>query len=321
VNDARGNHWLASALEHNERTVMATIVITGATGFIGRHLVARLVAQGERPRCIVRQGAKLDRFPADKVEIVRGDIIDRSTLPSAMRGADSLVHAAAVVANLKQSKTVNYRQINAVGTANVVDAAREAGVRHFIHMGGMKTVPGKANSYMRTRFDGEQSVKSGDMPYTILQPSILFGDGAAFFSALAGLAKVAPVVPVPGDGRLRFQPIWVEDVVTCITKLLAEEGRNETIPIGGPAYYTYDQLLDLIFATLRKRRIKLHMPMPLMTLATASMQFVLPGPPVTTATLELFSSGLDNIGPLDAVPARFGFAPKSLEIELREHGL
>jgi NADH dehydrogenase len=154
-----------------------------------------------------------------------------------------------------------------------------------------------------------------------LQPSILFGDGAAFFRALASLAKMAPIVPVPGNGKLLFQPIWVEDVVTCITTLLAEAGRNETIPIGGPAYYSYDQLLDLIFATLHKRRLKLHMPMPLMKPAVASMQVLLPKPPATTATLELFSTGLDNTGPLDAVPARFGFQPKSLEVELREHGL
>jgi uncharacterized protein YbjT (DUF2867 family) len=300
---------------------MATIVIIGATGYIGRHLVARLVAQGERPRCVVRQGAKLDRFPTDKVEIVRGDITDPSTLPAAMRAADSVVHAAAVVANIKQSKTVNYKRINAVGTSNVADAAKEAGVRHFVHIGGMSTLAGTADSYIRTRYDGEQHVKSSGIAYSILQPSILFGDGAAFFTALAGLAKVAPIVPVPGNGKLRFQPIWVDDVVTCITKLLAEAGRNETIPIGGPAYYTYDQLLDLIFATLRKRRLKLHMPMPLMTLATATMQVALPKPPATTATLELFATGLDNIGPLDAVAARFGFQPKSLEMELREHGL
>ena len=62
--------------------------------------------------------------------------------------------------------------------------------------------------------------------------------------ALAGLAKLAPIVPVPGNGKLRFQPVWVEDVVTCIVALLDEGGKGETIQLGGPEYYTYDQLLD-----------------------------------------------------------------------------
>ncbi|MDB5076226.1 MAG: 3-beta hydroxysteroid dehydrogenase/isomerase, partial [Chloroflexi bacterium] len=73
--------------------------------------------------------------------------------------------------------------------------------------------------------------------------------------------------------------------------------------------------------TIDKRRLKLHLPMPLMRAATATMQMVLPNPPATTATLELFTAGLDNITALDAVPARFGFQPKSLEAELQEHGI
>jgi uncharacterized protein YbjT (DUF2867 family) len=300
---------------------MATILITGGTGYIGRHLVARLVAAGERPRCLVRPGARLAGLPVGKVELVNGDITDAATMPAALQGADAVVHAAAVVANLKETKAVSYKRINDEGTANMVAAAKAAGLRNFIHIGGINTVPGEPDSYIRTRYDGEQHVKSSGLPYSILQPSILFGDGAAFFTALASLARIAPIVPVPGNGKLRFQPIWVEDVVTCLTMLLAEAPRCETIAIGGPAQYSYDELLDLIFKTIEKRRLKIHLPMPLMRWATATMQTVLPRPPATTATLELFEAGLDNVTALDAVQARFGFQPKSLEADLQEHGI
>jgi NADH dehydrogenase len=300
---------------------MAETLITGATGYLGRHLVARLVEQGERPRCLVRAGARRDALPADRVEIVTGDITEPASLAPALRGAEVVIHLAAVVANIKESPTVSYRRINDEGTGNLVRAAQEVGARHFIHMGGINTVPGAPDSYIRTRYNGEQHVKGGGMPFTIVQPSILFGDGAAFFTALAGLVKVAPVVPVPGAGRLRFQPIWVEDVVTCLLRLLAGDGANETIPLGGPAYYTYDQLLNLICKTLHKRRVKLHMPLRLMTLSTAALQRLLPRPPATTAVLELFSAGMDNVATLDAVPRRFGFQPKALELELADHGI
>jgi len=120
---------------------------------------------------------------------------------------------------------------------------------------------------------------------------------------------------------MRFQPVWVEDVVTCLMHVLAEPGRSETVPIGGPAQYTYDQLLDLIFQTLRKRRLKLHMPLAMMKLIAGVMQAVLPAPPLTTATLELFEAGLDNTTALDVIGARFGFVPMTLEQHLQAHGI
>jgi NADH dehydrogenase len=300
---------------------MTEILVTGATGYIGRHLVARLVAAGETPRCLVRPGGVRQGLPQTGVTFFEGDITQPASLEPALRGAEEVVHLAAVVANVKQQGPVNYRRINDEGTANLVRAAREAGVRHFIHMGGINTVPGTPNSYLRTRYNGEHHVKEGGMPYSILQPSILFGKGAAFFTALADLVKTAPAVPVPGDGRLRFQPIWVEDVATCLLRLLAEDGRNETIPVGGPAQFTYDQLLQLVCKAVGKRRALVHVPLFLVRPGVMVMESVLPRPPLTRAALELFDSGLDNIATLTAVPARFGFQPKSLVDDLAEHGI
>ena len=300
---------------------MTEILVTGATGYIGRHLVARLIAAGETPRCLVRPGGARQGLPQTQVTFFEGDITQPSSLAPALRGVEVVMHLAAVVANVKQTGAVNYQRINETGTANLVRAAREAGVRHFIHMGGINTVPGAPNSYIRTRYNGEQHVKESGIPYSILQPSVLFGSGSAFFSTLADLVKKAPAVPVPGDGRLRFQPIWVEDVVTCLLRLLAEGGRNETIPVGGPAQFTYDELLRLICKTVGKQRPLIHVPLFLVRPGAAVMEAVLPRPPLTPAALELFSSGLDNITTLNAVPDRFGFQPKSLVDDLAEHGI
>lgn len=298
---------------------MPTTLITGAGGYIGRHLVARLIAADQRPRCLVRQGGRTDMLPAGKVDIASGDITDPASLPAAVQGVDAIVHLASVVANVKQSGSVNYAAINDTGTANLVAAAKAAGVKHFIYVGGIGTVPGDEHSYIRTRWNAQQRVIESGIPYSVLQPSILFGDRSAFFVALADLMKIAPIVPVPGNGALKFQPVWVEDVVTCLMQLLEEGPKNAIIEIGGPAYYTYDQLLDLIAKTLGKRRFKLHVPLPLMSLGVAAMQTVLPKPPATTATLELF--GADNTTRLDAIPSRFGFQPKHLATDMAEHGI
>ena len=248
---------------------------------------------------------------------MRGDVTDVQSLPALVDGVDFVVHAASIVANVKQAGRDLYRRTNEEGTANLVDAAREAGVRRFVYLGGMSTVRGAPGSYMRTRFEAEQRVKGGRVPYAILQPSILFGDGSPFFGALADLARVTPVIPVPGNGRMRFQPIWVEDVVTCIQRLLVEGQADETVPVGGPAAYSYDRLLDLLVKALGKRRLKLHMPLAIMRAGALAMQTVLPRPPVTSATLELFALGIDNVTQLDSVASRFGFRPRSLEENLR----
>ena len=300
---------------------MGGVAVTGATGYIGRHLVARLVAAGERPRCLVRAGSNVSGLPHGKVEVVTGDVAQPAALATLMEGVESVVHCASVVANIKESKSLRYAAINEGGTRNVLRAAKEASVRHLMHLGGINTVPGAEGSYMRTRYNSERLVHEGGVPYSILQPSILFGEGAAFFVALADLVRRAPVIPVPGNGAMRFQPIWVGDVVTCLERLLAEGGKNETIPVGGPAYYSYDQLLALICRTLGKRRATVHVPMVLMRAATAAIQAVLARPPVTTATLELFSLGIDNLTALDAVIQRFSFAPRSLEVDMRENGI
>lgn len=298
---------------------MATTLITGATGYIGRHLIARLVAEGQRPRCLVRRSAGTDSLPVGKVDLVTGDVTDPASLAAAARGADTVVHLASVVANVKESGTISYARINDQGTANLVHAAKDAGVRHFLYLSGVNTVPGADGSYIRTRWNAEQHVRKSGIPYSILEPSILFGDRSAFFTALADLARVAPIVPVPGNGTLRFQPVWVEDVVTCIVRMLAEGGRDDVVAIGGPEYYTYDELLDLIFKTLHRRRLKLHLPMPLMKVGAAGMQALLPRPPVTTAALDLFAD--DNVTELDAIPRRFGFQPRSLATDMAEHGI
>jgi len=301
-----------------EGNIVDTILITGATGYIGRHLVARLVARGARPRCLSRPGSWQRALP-EGTESVVGDLGDPASLEAATKDVTAIVHLAAVVANLKQTKAVSYRGVNDEGTANLVRAARHSGVAHFVHLGGLNTIPGGANSYIRTRYNGEQHVRTGGIPYSILQPSILFGDGSQFFTTLADLARRSPILPVPGNGQLRFQPIWVEDVVTCLLALLNEGGRDETVGVGGPAYYTYDQLLDLIGAKIGKRRPKLHVPLPLVTPGAAVMERLLPHPPVTLAALELFAGG-DNVTSLDSVPARFGFQPRSLEEQMRGQG-
>jgi uncharacterized protein YbjT (DUF2867 family) len=298
------------------------ILITGATGYIGRHLIARLVAQGERPRCLVRDINRAKRkLPAEKVELVQGATTSPDSLAAAVRGVDTIVHAAFLTADRKQSTGNEYEKTNVQGTANLIKAAKKAGVKRIIEISGLGTKPDKPGSYMQGRYLAEKMLKESGLDWTIIQPSVLFGKNAPFIRGLADLIRTAPIVPLIGGGKIMFQPIYVEDVVTVSIKVLEDPSgtTNRTYTIGGPAYYSFTQIIDVLLKTMHKQRIKVLAPTPLVGIGAAVMEAVLPKPPLTKAAMTLFT--FDNVTDLQSVERDFGFTPVSFTIYMKEHGV
>jgi uncharacterized protein YbjT (DUF2867 family) len=297
------------------------ILVTGASGFVGSRVMTRLASEGERPRGLVRNVEQAKRRLPDAVELVVGDTTRADTLDAAVAGVDTILHGAFVTADRKQAPGVNYYATNVEGTANLVAAAKRAGVRRIVVIGGLGTKPSAPGSYMQGRYLADSEVKKSGLHWSILGPSIQFGAGSAFFTGLANLIRQAPVVPMIGDGRRTFQPIWVEDVVTCLLQMVRQPERydSQTIEVGGPQVYTYAQILDLLMQTMGTRKLKVPGPMPLAALGAAAMEAVLPKPPITRAAIGLFA--FDNVTAIDSVERNFGFAPMSLCTYLAEHGL
>jgi len=298
------------------------ILITGATGYIGRHLVTRLVAEGERPRCLVRDTKRAATIlPADKVELVQGDTITPVSLAAAIQEVDTIVHAAFITADHKQSAGNHYEETNVQGTRNVIQAAKDAGVQRIIEVSGLGTRPDKPGTYMEGRYLAETMLKESGLDWTIIQPSVLFGKDAPFIKGLADLIRSAPIVPLIGGGKMLFQPIYVEDVVTIILQVLAEPERTnkKTYTIGGPAYLSFTQVIDALLHTMHKTRIKAPTPTSLVGVGAAVMEAVLPKPPLTRAAMTLFT--FDNTTDLNSVERDFGFVPLSFLQYLQEHGV
>ena len=297
------------------------ILITGSTGFVGRHLVKRLVAEGEKPRCLARSQQKATQtLPIENIEVAIGDTTRPGTLEPAMQGIETLVHSAFVTADIKEGRDVSYQGVNVEGTRNVVEAAKRAGVKKIVLVSGLGTRPDKPGSYMQGRYLAEQAVRTSGLAWSIIQPSIQFGEHAAFFKGLADLIRTAPVVPMIGTSQRKFQPIWVEDVSQCLIKQIREENRSgKTYVVGGPDQFTYAEILEMLAHSLGKKRLKASMPMPLAYLGAAMMQTVLPKPPITTAALTLFT--FEQTTDLNAVVRDFGFQPLSWRTYLAEHGV
>ena len=298
------------------------ILITGSTGYIGQHIVQRLMAQGERPRCLVRDTQKAMRlFPGAEMDLVQGDTLQPTVLAEAVRGVDTIIHAAFMTADRKQSAGNHYEQTNVQGTTNLVKAAEEAGVSRIIEISGLGTKPDKPGSYMQGRYLAETLVRESTLDWTIIRPSVLFGKGAPFIKGLTDLIKSSPVVPLIGGGKMMFQPIFVDDVVSVVLKVLAEPERSshQIYTIGGPEYYSFTQVVELLLHTMHKSRLKVPAPRALVGVGAAGMEAVLPRPPLTRAAMALFA--FDNTTDLKSVERDFGFQPQSFERFLKDQGV
>jgi NADH dehydrogenase len=293
-----------------------TVLVTGSSGYVGRRLVARLAERGTPVRAFVhRSRADLP----DGVVAVEGDVTDTASLTRACEGTDVVVNLASVTA-ARKPPTGGYDRVNAEGPAALASAARAAGVRRIVHLAGIDTTTGEPGPYLAGRRRGDAAVlASGVESVAILRPSIMFGGrDSAFVRALARLVRFSPAVPVPGDGSVRLQLVWVEDVVRCIMQL-ADDMRPGQFPIGGPDQLTYDEVLDTIGLGLGKRRVrKVHLPVPVFS-AQARVMSVLPSPPLTPAALELFAS--DNTTTADAIEQQFNFHPRGFDEHVRREGL
>ncbi|MCH7836515.1 MAG: complex I NDUFA9 subunit family protein [Chloroflexi bacterium] len=282
------------------------ILVTGGSGFIGRRVVSRLADGGSNLRVLAR-GQRHADLP-EGVEVARGDVVSGEGLPEAMAGVEKVVHLVAII---RESGGQTFEANIWHGTEKVVEAAKAAEVKKLVYVSAIGAQDNPTYRYLHAKWQAERAVKLSGLPYTILRPSIVFGEGDEFINALAGLVRYNPVVPVAGDGKARFQPIWVEDLVTCIVACLDEDAHaGQTLEIGGPEQLTYDELLDVVKEALGRSRIKVHVPLAVMRPLAQVMEWVLPKPPVTGEQLKMLA--LDNIAETDSVMRQFGVQPRRL---------
>lgn len=283
------------------------ILVTGGTGFVGRRVVALLAAAGKRMRALTRSESVASALP-EGVEGAVGDVLDGDALRRAMEGVEAVVHLVAVI---REQGALTFERVNYEGTVGVLAAAQAAGVRRIVCASTIGAASDPTVRYLHSRWMGEQEIMRSGIAYTIVRFSVGFGEGDEFINQLAALVKAFPLVPVVGDGTAVFQPIWVDDVARCIAQSLDREALDgQAVEIGGPDYFTYDELIDVIAETLGVRAAKAHVPVSLMSAGASVLEALSPRPPITREQLKMLA--FDHRTELDSVQRHFGFEPRPM---------
>jgi len=281
------------------------ILVTGATGFVGSHLVKRLRKEGLKVRAVTRTPAKAQSLADLGAEVVPGEIDDPASLEAAAQGCDRVIHLVGII---QEGRGFTFRSVHVEGTRNVLDAAKKAGIGHFVYQSAVGSREGAKSQYHRTKWEAENLVRASGIPYTILRPSLIYGPGDLFTIRISEMIKVSPVLPVIGTGRSKIQPIFIDDVVECIRKIVTSDSfLNEIYEIGGPEQITYEAVTKAIAAAMGVDRPVVHMPLFFMRTMAMVAETVLSKPPVTTDQLIMLQE--DNVCSLRDIREVFGVEP------------
>ncbi len=261
------------------------ILVTGATGFVGRRLTKALLAGGRRVRCMLRKPSA--EIP-DGAEKVCGDMLEPGTLAPALDDVDTvyyLVHSMA-------GGRAGFERRDREAAENFVHAAEKAGVRRVIYLGGLGETGDKLSEHLKSRLEVADILHSGKFAMTFLRAAVIVGAGGASFELVRGLVKRLPLMITPRWVSTKCQPIAVDDVISYLTGCLTDERTaGRTFDIGGPEILTYRDMMER-FARLEGKNLFI-IPVPVLTPKLSSYWVALFSPVPPSVSMPLIE-GLGN---------------------------
>ncbi|MGA8551712.1 MAG: complex I NDUFA9 subunit family protein [Stellaceae bacterium] len=287
--------------------------VLGGSGFIGRYVVQRLAARGDviAVGCRRAEGARflMPQGNVGQIAALNLEIGDEEVLPAFLAGNEALVNCVGI---LRESGPQRFDRVHHTGPARLARLAREAGIERFVHISAIGADSRSPSAYARTKAAGEAAVRDAFPTVTILRPSVVFGPEDQFFNRFAAMAMISPVLPLFGGGETRFQPVYVGDVADAVVKCLDDPATaGRTYELGGPKIYSFRELIELLLAEIRRKRLLLDLPFGLAAFQ-ARLMSLLPNPPLTPDQVELLKR--DNVVSSGAMSmAALGITPTAVE--------
>jgi NADH dehydrogenase len=287
------------------------IAVTGATGFIGRHVTALLASRGHHVRALARRAAPTGP-PGAGPQVVRGDLADRAALATLLRGADAVIHLVGIIV---ETRGASFHEVHVEGTRRVLAAVPRGGVRRIVYMSavGARDEPG-ATPYHRTKWQAEELVRESGLSHAIVRPSLVSGPENVPIRVLARLHRWSPVVPVFGDAHFLMQPVWIEDVAGAMARAVEAAAILGAFELGGPTACSYEEFVLAIGRAAGHPRPLVHVPLPLVRAAARAFDLLGAAAPVTSDQLQMLVEG--SATPRNALASVFGIEPLPLEAGL-----
>lgn len=283
------------------------ILVTGGTGFIGKALIRHLAEMGYPVRILIRPSPRSPGFAQGvPVDVTVSALSDGRGLRAAMVGVDTVFHLAS---GERQGARASLLKIDIQGTQNVVQAAADAGVKRIFYLSHLGADRASAYPVLKAKAIAEEFIRRSGIDYTILRSAVAYGPHD---SLTTGLARILVSLPnfflLPGDGSVLLQPIWVEDLVTCLAWSLEDsETRNRLIELGGPEYLPLRTVVELIMQGIGIRRTLVNVRPPYLRAMTVLLESIFPALPISVYWLDYLAANRTTA--LDTVPRVFNLMP------------
>lgn len=271
------------------------VVVLGGTGFVGRHLVPRVLRDGHRVTVVSRGLTAATRAALSRQASVReGDEHDTGFLANVFDDADAVINLTGIL-NEKGDRGDGFEHVFVGITEAVIAAMKASGTRRLLQMSALNAGHGESH-YLQSRGRAEAKVRASGLAWTMFRPSVIAGPGDGLFCRFDALLRVAPVLPI-AHGHTRFQPVWVEDVAEAYARALLDEGTvGEVYDLVGPDVLSLAEIVQLTASARGRHRMVVPLPEPLGRWQ-ANVGELLPGKPISRdnwRSLALDSTSQDN---------------------------
>jgi len=283
------------------------ILVTGGIGFIGGELVRQFNAMGLPYRYLLQPGDRDYILPKKtNFDVAVSSLSDERSLKAALKDVDLICHLSSVeqIAGHQDLQQVEVRDVEML-----TKTASAVGVKRFIYLSHLGADRASAFDLMKAKGIAEHAIQESGVPYTIIRSSMVYGQGDVFSSYLLGLFKVFPFfVPIPGDGSVLLQPIWVRDLAACMAwSLNMPETTNTVLEIGGPEHLSFREVLALISSKIKSKKRFLELNPLRMKRLIQFIQNTRKGFPGSVFWLDYLAE--NRICALDSLPRVFGINP------------
>ena len=270
------------------------IAIFGAGGFIGKHLMRQLTKLEYRIKVATRKpylkGYLKPLGNPGQIELFKTNLFNPEDVKKVLKNCDLVINLVGILYETRKQK---FNQIHSQFPQLLSNLCKELGIKNLVHVSALGSKEIHKSEYIKSKFQGEQTIQNTFKPSVILRPSLVFGPEDKFFNTFASIAQFSPIIPLIGGGKTKFSPIYVGDVVKAIVKSLELNNAKPLIyELGGPENYSFKELMEILLKHIKKKRFLVNVPFELAKFNSYFLQ-ILPNPLLTADQVEILKH--DNV--------------------------